>query len=61
MPAKPNHKLKQPAGFALPATVSRAPLLENGSDDRFRQLVYDLLTVSCAWKRCASIWRTGWA
>ena len=43
MPAKP--KLKHRAGFALPATVSRAPLIENGNDDRFRQLVYDLLTV----------------
>lgn len=44
--AKSNIKLKQQVGFALPATVSRASLLENGSDDRFRQLVYDLLTVS---------------
>jgi len=43
---KPNIKLKQQVGFALPATVSRPSLLENGSDDRFRQLVYDLLTVS---------------
>jgi MarR family transcriptional regulator, organic hydroperoxide resistance regulator len=33
-------------GFALPATVSRPALLEDGTDDRFRQLVYDLLTVS---------------
>src|SRR3954462_13151369 len=30
----------------LPATVSRKPLLENGSDQRFRQLVYDLLTIA---------------
>lgn len=30
----------------LPATVSRPPLLENGSDKRFRQLVHDLLTIA---------------
>jgi DNA-binding MarR family transcriptional regulator len=30
----------------LPATASRQALLEAGSDDRFRQLVYDLLTIS---------------
>jgi len=32
--------------FLLPATVSRSALLEGGSDSRFRQLVYDLLTIS---------------
>ena len=31
---------------ALPTSVSRAALLENGSDTRFRQMVYDLFTVS---------------
>jgi DNA-binding MarR family transcriptional regulator len=30
----------------LPATVSRPALLEKGSDDRFRRLVYDLLTIA---------------
>jgi MarR family transcriptional regulator, organic hydroperoxide resistance regulator len=30
----------------LPTTVSRPALLEQGSDERFRRLVYDLLTVS---------------
>jgi MarR family transcriptional regulator, organic hydroperoxide resistance regulator len=30
----------------LPATVSRPALLERGSDERFRRLVYDLLTIS---------------
>ena len=38
---------RQPeATAALPATASRQALLEAGSDDRFRQLVYDLLTIS---------------
>jgi MarR family transcriptional regulator, organic hydroperoxide resistance regulator len=32
--------------FALPATVSRVALLDNGSDERFRQLVYDLFTIA---------------
>ena len=32
--------------FRLPATVSRPALLEKGSDDRFRRLVYDLLTIA---------------
>jgi MarR family transcriptional regulator, organic hydroperoxide resistance regulator len=32
--------------FRLPATVSRPTLLEQGSDERFRRLVYDLLTVA---------------
>ena len=33
-------------GFHLPPTVSRAALLEKGSDDRFRRLVHDLLTIA---------------
>jgi MarR family transcriptional regulator, organic hydroperoxide resistance regulator len=32
--------------FQLPPTVSRRALLERGSDGRFRQLVYDLLTIA---------------
>lgn len=32
--------------FRLPATVSRPGLREGDSDSRFRQLVYDLLTIS---------------
>jgi DNA-binding MarR family transcriptional regulator len=32
--------------FRLPATVSRTALLEVGGDSGFRQLVYDLLTIS---------------
>ncbi len=32
--------------YVLPATVSRAALLDNGSDGRFRTLVGDLLTIS---------------
>ena len=32
--------------FRLPATASRPALLERRSDSRFRQLVYDLLTIS---------------
>jgi DNA-binding MarR family transcriptional regulator len=43
---KPKSQIKQPPGFAMPATVSRQALLESGGDDRFRQLVYDLLTIS---------------
>jgi len=46
VPVKPRPKLKQPAAFTLPATVSRPALLDSGGDDRFRQLVYDLLTIS---------------
>ena len=34
------------ASFHLPATVSRAALLEGASDERFRRLVYDLLTIA---------------
>jgi DNA-binding MarR family transcriptional regulator len=34
------------AEFALPATVSHAPLLDNGSDERFRRLVYDQFTIA---------------
>lgn len=37
---------RKPSVFRLPATVSRPALLERGSDSRFRQLVYDLLTIS---------------
>lgn len=37
---------RKPPGFRLPATVSLPALLEAGSDNRFRQLVYDLLTIS---------------
>ncbi len=33
-------------GFRPPATVSRPALLEQGSDERFRRLVYDLLTIA---------------
>jgi MarR family transcriptional regulator, organic hydroperoxide resistance regulator len=46
VPARPKLAARRNATFALPATVSRQPLLEGGSDDRFRQLVYDLLTIS---------------
>jgi DNA-binding MarR family transcriptional regulator len=34
------------AEFALPVTVSHAPLLDDGSDERFRRLVYDLFTIA---------------
>ena len=47
MSAKAKLPRRQPeATAALPATASRQVLLEAGSDDRFRQLVYDLLTIS---------------
>jgi DNA-binding MarR family transcriptional regulator len=43
----PRKRLDQKAAaFRLPPTVSRPALLERGSDGRFRQLVYDLLTIS---------------
>jgi DNA-binding MarR family transcriptional regulator len=32
--------------FDVPATITRAALLERGSDKRFRALVYDLLTIA---------------
>lgn len=32
--------------FEVPATVTRAALLDRGSDKRFRALVYDLLTIA---------------
>ena len=32
--------------YALPATVTRAPLLKGGSDQKFRALVADLFTIS---------------
>lgn len=34
------------ASLRPPATASRPALLESGSDDRFRRLVYDLLTIA---------------
>src|SRR6201987_2155140 len=37
---------RKPSVFRLPATASRPALLERRSDSRFRQLVYDLLTIS---------------
>jgi MarR family transcriptional regulator, organic hydroperoxide resistance regulator len=37
---------RKPPSFRLPATVSRTALLEIGGDSRFRQLIYDLLTIS---------------
>ena len=37
---------RKPTAFRLPATVSRPALLERGADHRFRQLIYDLLTIS---------------
>lgn len=43
--AAPVSKLKN-AGFRLPATASRPALLDEGSDERFRRLVYDLLTIA---------------
>jgi MarR family transcriptional regulator, organic hydroperoxide resistance regulator len=43
--AAPSDEAKIP-GFRLPATVSRPALLEQGSDERFRRLVYDLLTIA---------------
>lgn len=40
-------KLAREGGvFRLPLTVSHASLLDNGADTRFRQLVYDLLTIT---------------
>jgi DNA-binding MarR family transcriptional regulator len=36
----------QGASFRLPTTASWPALLEKGSDDRFRRLVYDLLTIA---------------
>jgi MarR family transcriptional regulator, organic hydroperoxide resistance regulator len=42
-----DHKLAPGAeSFRFPATVSRQALLEKGFDKRFRQLVYDLLTIA---------------
>jgi MarR family transcriptional regulator, organic hydroperoxide resistance regulator len=47
VPVKAKLPRRQPeAAAALPATASRQVLLDGGSDDRFRQLVYDLLTIS---------------
>ena len=39
-------EVEAPPRFRLPPTVSRPALLENGSDERFRHLVYDLLTIA---------------
>jgi DNA-binding MarR family transcriptional regulator len=44
--AKAKRPRKEQDAAALPATASRQALLESGNDDRFRQLVYDLLTIS---------------
>jgi DNA-binding MarR family transcriptional regulator len=44
--ASPPSEPARGAAADLPLTVSRDPLLENGSDRRFRQLVYDLLTIA---------------
>jgi MarR family transcriptional regulator, organic hydroperoxide resistance regulator len=41
--AKP---LRPASAYALPLTVSRDALIEDGSDTRFRALVHDLLTIS---------------
>jgi len=43
--AAPRRTAKAPS-FRLPATVSRPALLEAGSDERFRRLVNDLLTIA---------------
>lgn len=43
-PSRPTGR-KQ-SSFRLPPTVSRSALLQAGGDSRFRQLVYDLLTIS---------------
>ena len=52
---------RKPSAFRLPATVSRPALLERGSDSRFRQLVYDLLTISVRMEtvRTHLAWRIG--
>jgi DNA-binding MarR family transcriptional regulator len=52
---------RKPSAFRLPATVSRPALLERGSDSRFRQLVYDLLTISVRMETVRSrlAWRIG--
>jgi len=38
--------LGESGAFALPPTVSRPALLDAGSDQRFRRMVYDLLTIA---------------
>lgn len=38
--------LGENGAFALPPTVSRPALLDGGSDQRFRRMVYDLLTIA---------------
>jgi DNA-binding MarR family transcriptional regulator len=39
-------RVRQAEVFRLPTTASRSALLDNGSDERLRQLVYDLLTIA---------------
>jgi DNA-binding MarR family transcriptional regulator len=41
-----SRRTREAATSDLPPTVSRAALLDGGSDRRFRQLVYDLLTIA---------------
>lgn len=41
-----DERLPAPSGLRLPATVSHAALLDEGDDARFRQMIYDLYTVS---------------
>jgi DNA-binding MarR family transcriptional regulator len=43
---RPGKATAEAAVYALPPTVSRAALLEAGSDRRFRTLVADLLTIA---------------
>ena len=42
-------------------TVSRAALLDDGSDRRFRQLVYDLLTIAVRMEAVREHLPTEWA
>ena len=39
-------RMRQAEVFRLPTTATRSALLDGGSDERFRQLVYDLLTIA---------------
>ena len=48
------------AGFRLPGTVSRPALLDRGSDERFRRLVYVFSRSPAVWRWFASIWEAGW-
>jgi DNA-binding MarR family transcriptional regulator len=47
-PAASVHPLpaRENGAFTLPATVSRSALLDNGLDERFRRMVYDLFTIA---------------